>query len=83
MNKKQFLIPRGFAHGYAVLSETAEVFYKCDSLYNKEAEGGIALDDRMLNIDWVIPPDKRIIAERDLHHPSFDNCKNNFGFIPV
>ena len=54
-NKKQLLIPQGFAHGYSVLSPTAEVFYKCDQYYHKESEGVIAYDDTTLNIDWKIP----------------------------
>ena len=54
-NKKQLLIPKGFAHGYSVISETAEVFYKCDAFYNKESEGGIAWNDPSLNINWQIP----------------------------
>lgn len=79
-NKKQLLIPHGFAHGYAVLSRTAEVFYKCDSFYNKAEEGGIALDDATLNIDWKIPVEQRIISEKDLNQPLFANCKNNFEY---
>jgi dTDP-4-dehydrorhamnose 3,5-epimerase len=64
-NKKQLLVPRGFAHGYAVLSPTAEVFYKCDNFYHKECEGGIIYNDPSLNIDWGIPLDKAIISEKD------------------
>lgn len=79
-NKRQLLIPHGFAHGYSVLSETAEVFYKCDGLYNRQAEGGIALADPSLNIDWKIPADKRIVSEKDLHQPLFKDCINNFEF---
>lgn len=79
-NKRQFLIPQGFAHGYAVLSDTAEVLYKCDTFYNKEAEAGIALDDSSLNIDWKIPINKRIISEKDLNQPLFKDCRNNFEF---
>jgi dTDP-4-dehydrorhamnose 3,5-epimerase len=81
-NKKQFFIPQGFAHGYAVLSETAEVFYKCDTFYNKAAEAGIALDDSELNIDWMIPFDKRIISDKDCKQPLFKDCKNNFEYLP-
>ena len=79
-NKKQLLIPQGFAHGYAVISEKAEVFYKCDTFYNKEAEAGIAFDDKSLGIDWKIPAGKRIISEKDLKQPLFEHCKNNFIF---
>jgi len=79
-NKKQMLIPKGFAHGYSVLSEAAEVFYKCDEFYHKESEGGIMYNDAALNINWQIPADKAIISEKDLHHPAIDNCINNFSF---
>ncbi|MGZ8539710.1 MAG: dTDP-4-dehydrorhamnose 3,5-epimerase, partial [Chitinophagaceae bacterium] len=54
-NKKQLFVPKGFAHGFSVLSEKAEVLYKCDGFYNKESEGGIRFDDPSLNIDWKIP----------------------------
>ena len=79
-NKKQLLVPKGFAHGYSVISETAEVFYKCDEFYYKEAEAGIAYNDTSLNIDWQIPSGKAIISDKDTHHPSIGNCKNNFVF---
>ena len=65
-NKKQLLIPHGFAHGFSVLSETAEVIYKCDNFYNKESEGGIMYNDPSLNIDWKIPSGKEIISDKDL-----------------
>ena len=79
-NKKQLLVPQGFAHGYSVLSETAEVFYKCDNFYNKETEGGVAYNDPALNIDWKIPADKMILSSKDLVHPTFANCQHNFVF---
>ena len=79
-NKKQLLVPRGFAHGYSVLSETAEVLYKCDNFYNKEAEGGIRYDDPALGIDWKVPAGKAIVAEKDRAMPSFENCINNFKY---
>ena len=79
-NKKQLLIPAGFAHGYSVLSQTAEVFYKCDKFYHKESETGILLNDEELSIDWQVPMDKAIISDKDKNHPSFKNCKNNFVF---
>ena len=79
-NKRQLYIPQGFAHGYSVLSETAEVFYKCDNFYQKDLEGGILLSDPALNIDWKIPVEKRIVSEKDLNQPLFDECKNNFTF---
>jgi len=77
-NKRQLLIPRGFAHGFSVLSETAEVSYKCDGLYNKESEGGIRYDDPQLGIDWKIPPGKAIVSSKDLALPLFAECRNNF-----
>jgi len=79
-NKKQLLVPRGFAHGYSVLSETAEVIYKCDNFYSKESEGGIVYNDPALEIDWKVPADKAIVADRDLQHPLLANCKNTFVF---
>ncbi|MEI9934096.1 MAG: dTDP-4-dehydrorhamnose 3,5-epimerase [Ferruginibacter sp.] len=79
-NKLQLLVPRGFAHGYSVLSEMAEVIYKCDSFYNKESEGGIVYNDPALEIDWQIPADKAVVADRDLNHPLLVNCKNTFVF---
>ncbi len=79
-NKKQLLIPKGFAHGYSVISETAEVFYKCDEFYNKESEGGIAYDDIILNIDWKITEGEAIISEKDMNHPELHQCKNNFVY---
>jgi dTDP-4-dehydrorhamnose 3,5-epimerase len=80
VNKKQILVPQGFAHGYAVLSETAEVFYKCDDFYNKELEGGIMFNDPDLDIDWRIPVDRMIISEKDTKHPGFAGCVHNFKF---
>lgn len=79
-NKKQLCVPKGFAHGYSVLSETAEVFYKCDEFYNKEAEGGLAFNDLSLNIDWMIPRDQMILSAKDLVHPVFADCTHNFSY---
>lgn len=79
-NKKQLLIPAGFAHGFSVLSETAVVLYKCDALYNKESETGIRYNDPTLNIDWKILAGKEIVSEKDLQQPLFENCRNNFEF---
>jgi dTDP-4-dehydrorhamnose 3,5-epimerase len=79
-NKKQLLVPKGFAHGYSVLSPTAEVFYKCDAFYNKEAEAGLLFNDPILDIDWQIEKGKEIISEKDVAQPTFENCKNNFEF---
>ncbi|MEO5682369.1 MAG: dTDP-4-dehydrorhamnose 3,5-epimerase [Chitinophagaceae bacterium] len=77
-NKKQLLVPQGFAHGYSVLSETAEVFYKCDNFYNKDAEGGVAYNDPALNIDWQIPANKMVLSAKDVQHPLFASCQHNF-----
>ncbi len=81
-NKKQLLIPAGFAHGYSVLSPTAEVLYKCDKFYNKESEGGISYADPALAIDWKVPIDKAIVSEKDLLHQPLSNTPNNFTFEP-
>ena len=62
------------------ISETAEVFYKCDEFYNKESEGGIAYNDPALNIDWGIDNDKAIISEKDMQHPGLSECNNNFVY---
>ncbi|MBO4555948.1 MAG: dTDP-4-dehydrorhamnose 3,5-epimerase [Elusimicrobiales bacterium] len=76
-NKKQFFIPRGFAHGFSVLSETALFAYKCDNLYNKASEGAIYLYDKDLGIDWRIPADRAVLSEKDKNNPSFaEYCKN-------
>jgi len=77
-NKRQLLLPRGFAHGFSVLSETAEVSYKCDDFYHKECEGGIRYDDPQLNIDWRIPAGKAVVSPKDLDLPLFAGCRNNF-----
>ncbi|HKO79190.1 MAG TPA: dTDP-4-dehydrorhamnose 3,5-epimerase [Chitinophagaceae bacterium] len=79
-NKKQLLIPKGFAHGFSVLSDKAEVSYKCDVFYNKESERGIRFDDPSLNIDWQIPADKAIVSDKDLVLPALTACETNFIF---
>lgn len=79
-NKKQLLIPAGFAHGFSVLSATATVLYKCNVLYNKESEAGIRYNDPTLNIDWKILSGKEIVSEKDIQQPLFENCRNNFEF---
>ena len=73
-NKKQLFIPRGFAHGFVVLSDTAHFFYKCDNFYNKEAEGGIIYNDKTLNIDWILKEDELIISDKDKMLPRFDKA---------
>lgn len=68
-NKKQLYIPRGFAHGFVVLSETAEFFYKCDNFYSKEHDAGIIYNDVSLNIDWILKPDMILVSEKDKNLP--------------
>lgn len=79
-NKKQLLVPKGFAHGYSVLSEEAEVLYKCDAFYNKESEGGLIWNDPQLQIDWQVPEEKTLISEKDAALPLFSEQKHNFHF---
>ncbi len=67
-NHRQFFVPRGFAHGFAVLSETAVFQYKCDNFYHPEADGGISILDSFLGIDWQIPTGKAILSEKDTKH---------------
>lgn len=64
-NNTQFFIPRGFAHGFSVLSETAVFAYKCDNYYDKASEGGLRFDDKTLSIDWQIPQGKKVVSEKD------------------
>jgi dTDP-4-dehydrorhamnose 3,5-epimerase len=77
-NKKQLLIPHGFAHGFSVLSETAIVFYKCDQFYNKASEGGIRFDDPALNINWGIDLTTAIVSDKDMELPNFSDCNSRF-----
>ncbi|HEY0678677.1 MAG TPA: dTDP-4-dehydrorhamnose 3,5-epimerase [Chitinophagaceae bacterium] len=79
-NKKQLFIPAGFAHGFSVLSEVAEVMYKCDNYYHKESEGGILYNDASLNIDWKIPLDKAIVSEKDLKNGTLAEQTSKFIF---
>lgn len=79
-NKKQLLVPKGFAHGYSVLSETAEVMYKCDAFYNKASEGGLHYACPTLNIDWKVPAHNAIVADKDLVNPTVENCINTFVY---
>lgn len=74
-NQKQFFIPKGFAHGFLVLSDTATIFYKCDNFYNKESEGGIIYNDPTLNIDWQFSEAALIISEKDAVLPTFDKAR--------
>lgn len=70
-NKRQLFVPRGFAHGYLVLSDTAEFFYKCDNFYSRENEGGIRFNDPRLNIDWEFNLAEVIVSEKDEALPEF------------
>jgi len=79
-NKKQLLIPKGFAHGYKVLSKRAIFFYKVDNFYSKECDYGILYNDSNLNIDWEIPKEKIIISERDETLPLFKDAINPFTY---
>ena len=79
-NKRQLFIPKGFAHGFSVLSEKAEVLYKCDGFYNKETEAGIIYNDPALNIDWRIPGKDAIISDKDKMLPTLAQCSNSFEF---
>ena len=79
-NKIQFLIPKGFAHGFSVLSKSAVFIYKCDNLYNPEAERGINFNDPFLNINWRIAPDKAIISPKDKVFPNFKEAEKNFKY---
>ncbi|SRR5690606_1882473 len=74
-NKRQIFIPRGFAHGFLVLSETALFSYKCDNFYNKESEGGIAYDDPTVGIDWNFPKENLIVSEKDQNNPILANAR--------
>ena len=76
-NKLQLFIPRGFAHGFAVISEHAEFFYKCDNYYNKESEGGLLFSDPELNIDWNIPESEILVSDKDLLNPTFNSYRNS------
>jgi dTDP-4-dehydrorhamnose 3,5-epimerase len=77
-NKKQLMIPHGFAHGFSVLSETASVMYKIDQLYNKESERGIRYDDPTLAIDWQLDANEVIVSEKDLILPGFNKIDFEF-----
>lgn len=79
-NRLQIYIPKGFAHGFSVLSVTTEISYKCDQFYNRQSEGGIRYNDPQLNIDWQIPPEKELISEKDARLPHFDPRILQFKF---
>ena len=79
-NKLMFFIPRGFAHGFAVLSDEVVFQYKCDEFYHPESEGGIAWDDPDLAIDWRIPAADIVLSEKDKHHPLLRDIDSPFDF---
>ncbi len=74
-NKKQLFVPRGFAHGFIVLSDTATFSYKCDNFYNKASEGGIIYNDPKLNINWKLPQEELMVSEKDLVLPQIQNAR--------
>jgi dTDP-4-dehydrorhamnose 3,5-epimerase len=76
----QFFVPRGFAHGFVVLSDTATFFYKCDNLYHKVSEGGVIYNDPTLQINWQLPPNELIISEKDQVLPTFTEMVNTIQF---
>ena len=76
---RQFFVPRGFAHGFAVLSETAVFQYKCDEFYHPEADGGISILDDSLGIDWKIPTDKANLSEKDTKHSLLKDFDSPFS----
>jgi dTDP-4-dehydrorhamnose 3,5-epimerase len=79
-NHRQFFVPRGFAHGFAVLSETAVFQYKCDNFYAPQADGGISIKDDSLDIDWRIPTDNAILSEKDLKHALLKDFDSPFDY---
>ena len=79
-NHRQFFVPRGFAHGFAVLSETAIFQYKCDNFYTPEADGGISIKDVSLGIDWQIPTENAILSEKDIKHLCLKDFDSPFEY---
>ena len=79
-NHRQFFVPRGFAHGFAVLSDTAIFQYKCDNFYAPQADGGISILDASLGIDWQIPMDKAILSDKDLKHLCLKDFDSPFSY---
>lgn len=77
-NRRQLFVPRGFAHGFAVLSDEAVFQYKCDNYYHPESEGGISIADRSLGIDWRIDAAEAILSEKDLRNPMFSDFESPF-----
>lgn len=79
-NHRQFFVPRGFAHGFAVLSETAIFQYKCDNFYAPQADGGISIKDDSLGIDWLIPTENAILSEKDINHLCLKDFDSPFDY---
>lgn len=79
-NHRQFFVPRGFAHGFSVLSEIAVFQYKCDNFYTQEADGGISIKDETLGIDWQIPVEKAILSEKDIRHGCLKDFDSPFDY---
>ncbi len=79
-NHRQFFIPRGFAHGFSVLSETAVFQYKCDNIYAPQVDGGISILDTSLGIDWKIPMDRAVLSPKDLKHPLLEDFDSPFFY---
>ena len=79
-NHRQFFIPRGFAHGFAVLSDTAVFQYKCDNFYAPEADGGISIKDGELGINWQIPVENAVLSEKDIKHPCLKDFDSPFDY---
>lgn len=78
-NHRQFFVPRGFAHGFAVLSEEAIFQYKCDNFYAPQSEGGISIVDKSLYIDWQVSPERAILSEKDTHHVCLKDFNSPFS----
>ena len=79
-NHRQFFVPRGFAHGFAVLTDTAVFQYKCDNFYAPQADGGISIKDESLGIDWKIPTDMAILSEKDTLHSCLKDFNSPFSY---
>ena len=82
-NHRQFFIPKGFAHGFVVLSGTAVFQYKCDEFYHPEADGGISILDSSLGIDWRIPLEKAVLSDKDTRHPLLKDFDSPFEFYKL
>ncbi|WP_293752511.1 dTDP-4-dehydrorhamnose 3,5-epimerase [uncultured Paraglaciecola sp.] len=79
-NKKQLFVPRGFAHGFIVLTDTATFAYKVDNYYSPECDRGLAFDDKALNIDWVLPTDSLSLSDKDTKQPTFAELADCFDY---